>query len=368
MDEGSAATAVEGLHAVTLLVDQVDDDSKNLLSQSALLRGLELVTGDGWLALSGSTSSLAGLARAGPEVLPHTLAREVGVCLSRVTEKHQYWRTARGDITIDRPLVVGILNATPDSFSDGGKYLDCDSAVAHAESLIGSGADMIDLGGESTRPGRPDAVPAEEEWRRLRPVLERLARDFPALPLSVDTVKSEVADRSLDSGAWAVNDVSTLRLDPRIANVCAERGAGMILSHSRGSFSEMAGYEHAKYADVTSDTADELMAAVELAEGRGVMREQMVIDPGLGFAKTPEQNCEVLRGLPLLVSLGIPIMVGPSRKRFLGAITGRETLERDTATAAACVAAFIGGAYLFRVHDVARVKEALAVAEAVRSM
>jgi dihydropteroate synthase len=165
-----------------------------------------------------------------------------------------------------------------------------------------------------------------------------------------------------------VNDVSALRLDPRIAEVSADAGAGLILSHSRGSFSEMAGYDYATYSDVTRETANELMAAVALAEDCGVERKQIVIDPGLGFAKTPEQCEEVLRGLPILASLGLPVLVGPSRKRFLGTITGRETHDRDSATAAACVAAFLGGAYLFRVHDVARVKESLAVAEALRSI
>jgi dihydropteroate synthase len=226
---------------------------------------------------------------------------------------------------------------------------------------------MVDMGAESTRPGRPAVVPAEEEWQRLKPVLSELVRRHPTVPMSVDTVKAAVAERAVDAGAWAVNDVSALRLDPRIANVCAGSGAGLVLNHSRGSFSEMAGYEHAEYDDVTADVARELMVAVEVAEGRGVARDQIVLDPGLGFAKTPEQNWEVLRELPLLASLGLPVMVGPSRKRFLGAITGKNTADRDTATAAACVAAFLGGTYLFRVHDVERVKESLVVAEALRS-
>jgi len=367
VEEGSAASTAEGLHAITVLVDAVDDHSKDLLRQSALLRGLELVSGDGWIALSGSTARLAGLSRAGSDILPESLSRGLGACLRRVTDSYRTWRMGRGEVTVDGPIVVGILNVTPDSFSDGGKHLSPESAMVHAEHLIESGADIIDLGGESTRPGQPEAVSIDEEWQRLQPVLEQLAREHPALPLSVDTVKSVIAERALQAGAWVVNDVSALRFDPRIADVCTEFEAGLILNHSRGSFSEMAGYEHATYTDVTTETARELSVAAELAESKGVTREQMVIDPGLGFAKTPEQSCEVLRGLPLLASLGMPIMVGPSRKRFLGTITGRETGDRDTATAAACVAAFLGGAYLFRVHDVSRVKESLAVAEALRS-
>jgi dihydropteroate synthase len=368
MDEGDAISTARGLRVLTLLLDSLDDDSYDVLTRTAFLRGVDVVSGEGWVVLSGSTSRLAGLARAGADTLPELLAQELGACLRRVTEEHRTWRMERGSMTVDKPIVVGILNVTPDSFSDGGNYLDPDLAFSHAEELLEAGADMIDVGAESTRPGRPMTVPVEEEWQRLQQVLNRLARSFPSVPVSVDTVKSEIADRALDAGAWAVNDVSALRLDPRIAGVCADAGAGLILSHSRGSFSEMAGYDHASYGDVTIETANELLAAVELAEGSGVTREQIVIDPGLGFAKTPEQSCEVVRGLPLLASLGLPIMVGPSRKRFLGTITGRDTPDRDAATGAACVAAFFGGAYLFRVHDVVSVKESLAVAAALRSM
>ncbi len=368
IDDGSAAKTAEGLWPVTIFLDGVDDEPKRQLSETALLRGIELVSGDGWLALSGSMSRLAGLARAAPDVLPAPLAREVGACLRRLSDEHRTWRMERGQVNLDKPVVAGILNITPDSFSDGGKFLSPDSAMSHVDALIEAGADMIDLGGESTRPGLPDSVPVDEEWLRLGPVLDWIVREHSALPLSVDTVKSGIAKRALDAGAWAVNDVSALRLDSQVADVCAEFGAGLILNHSRGAFSEMASYEHATYSDVTAETARELLDAVRLAERAGVTREQIVIDPGLGFAKTPDQNCEVLRGLPLLTSLGLPIMVGPSRKRFLGEITGRDVVDRDGATAAACIAAFLGGAYLFRVHDVARVRESLAVAEALRSV
>ena len=368
MDEGRAISTAQGIRAVTLLFDSLDDDARDVLTRTALLRGLEAVSGDGWVMLSGSATRLAGLARAGPDILPESLTRELGAYLRGITDVHRTWHTARGPVAVDKPIVVGIVNVTPDSFSDGGEYLRPDAAVVHAEDLVEAGADMIDVGAESTGPGRPAAVPVEEEWQRLQPVLDGLVRGHPTVPVSVDTVKSVIAERALDTGVWAVNDVSALRLDVRIADLCAGYGAGLVLNHSRGSFSEMAGYEHATYEDVTTETAHELMAAVETAEGCGVTREQIVLDPGLGFSKTPEQNCEVLRGLPFMASLGMPIMVGPSRKRFLGAITGKDTPDRDTATAAACVAAFLGGAYLFRVHDVGRAKESLAVAEALRSM
>lgn len=277
------------------------------------------------------------------------------------------WHTARGPIALDKPMVVGIVNVTPDSFSDGGKYLDPREAVEHAGALVEAGADMIDIGAESTRPGCPEVVPPEVEWKRLQSVISEFVRQHPTVPLSVDTVKAAVAERALDAGVWVVNDVSTLREDPRIADVCAESGAGLILNHSRGSFQEMAGYEYAEYEDVVAEVASELLNAVHEAEGCGMERNQVVLDPGLGFSKTPDQNCEVLRGLPALVALGIPVMVGPSRKRFLGVITGKGVTDRDNATAAACVAAFFAGAYLFRVHDVATVKESLVVAETLRS-
>ncbi|UCF42101.1 MAG: dihydropteroate synthase [Gemmatimonadota bacterium] len=273
----------------------------------------------------------------------------------------------RGVLSLEQPAVVGILNVTPDSFSDGGRFLDAAAALEQAARLVAAGAHMLDVGAESTRPGRPEPVSVEEEWRRLEPVLHELTVRHPAVPVSVDTVKAETAARALAAGAWAVNDVSGLRLDPEVADVCAEHGAGLVLMHSRGSVSEMAGYEHATYDAVVDDVIRELEAAVEVALGRGVARERIVLDPGLGFSKRPEQNYAVLRGLPSLVALGRPVMVGPSRKRFLGAVTGGDVGERDAATATACAAACLGGASLFRVHAVQPVRDALAIAHAIRS-
>jgi dihydropteroate synthase len=275
------------------------------------------------------------------------------------------WELERGTIPLDQPVVVGILNVTPDSFSDGGRFLAPDAALHQAETLVADGADMLDLGAESTAPGA-EPVAAEEEWRRLEPVLRELVRRYPELPLSVDTVKGVTARRALELGAWAVNDVSGLRLDLSLAEACADHGAGLVLMHSRGTVSEMATYRHAEYGDVAADVVAELRRSVAAAEACGVPRARLVVDPGLGFAKTPEQSVDALRGLPALAALGCPVMVGPSRKRFLGALTGKDVAARDAATAAACVTAFWLGASLFRVHAVAPVKEALAVAHAVR--
>ncbi|MBI4420406.1 MAG: dihydropteroate synthase [Gemmatimonadetes bacterium] len=277
------------------------------------------------------------------------------------------WTTARGSVWLERPVVAGILNITPDSFSDGGRYLAPAAALRHVEEMLAQGADLIDLGAESTRPGRPEPVPPEEEWRRLEPVLHELAHRFAEVPVSVDTVKSVTARRALDTGAWAINDVSGLRLDPDIATACAAAGAGLVLMHSRGSVADMATYDHAAYDDVVGAVSRELEESVRIAEERGVGRQQLVVDPGLGFAKRPEHNYAVLAGLGRLEKLGLPIMVGPSRKRFLAAATGTDVADRDPATAATCVAAYLLGAGLFRVHNVALARQALDVAHAVRT-
>lgn len=275
------------------------------------------------------------------------------------------WRMRRGAVALDRPVIVGIVNVTPDSFSDGGRYLDPAEALAHAEALVAEGAAMLDLGAESTRP-HTTPVPEEEEWRRLEPLLIGLVLRFPEVPVSVDTVKPAVARRALEGGAWAINDVSGLRLDAGIADACAEHGAGLILMHSRGDVRTMATYQHATYRDVPGEICRELEPAVALAEQRGVPRERIVLDPGLGFSKTPEQSFEALAGLPALERLGLPVMIGPSRKRFLGAATGRVVAERDVATAAACAVGWLLGARLFRVHAVGPARDALAVAQATR--
>jgi dihydropteroate synthase len=273
----------------------------------------------------------------------------------------------RGTVALDRPVIVGIVNVTPDSFSDGGRYLDPEAAVAHAVRLVEEGADVLDIGAESTRPGRPEPVSAEEEWRRLVPVLDGIARRLPAFPVTVDTVKSETARRALDAGAWAVNDVAGLRLDLRIADACAAHGAGLVLMHSRGTVTDMATYDHAVYASVGEEVVAELARAAEAAAARGVDRAAVVLDPGLGFSKTPDQSFAAVAALPGLARLGYPIMIGPSRKRMLGAVTGREVHDRDVATAVACAVGYVLGARLFRVHAPAVVREALAVAHAVRS-
>ncbi len=365
MDESRAAAASRGLSPVALILDSLETAERDALVASAHRQGVECLTGENWALLAGSTARLAGLTRSGFATLPDQMASDLGAFLRHASERPHRWELARGSVPLDRPIVVGVLNVTPDSFSDGGQFLDPGAAVRHAAGMIASGADMLDLGAESTRPGRPDPVPAEEEWRRLSPVLSTIAARFPETPISIDTTKAETARRALDRGAWAINDVSGLRLDPGIAEVCARHGAGLILMHSRGPFAEMATYDHAHYDDVTIETMHELTDAVTRALEAGVRSEAIVVDPGLGFAKIPSHNFEVLRGLPALTALGFPVMVGPSRKRFLAAGPIDDLARRDAATASVCVAAYMLGASLFRVHAVDKVRHALDVASAL---
>jgi len=275
------------------------------------------------------------------------------------------WTTARGSIPIDRPVIFGILNVTPDSFSDGGKFLSPDAALAQADRLLTDGAHVLDVGGESTRPGN-EPVGTEAELARVLPVVEALVRRHPTVPVSVDTVKAEVARATLDAGASILNDVSAFRLEPAMAEVAARGGAGVILMHSRGSVSTMARLDHAEYApDVVSAVSAELGVALDRAIAAGVGPDHIVLDPGFGFAKTADQNLLLLDQLPALRILGRPLLVGPSRKRFLGSVTGRDVSQRDAATASACALAYERGARLFRVHNVAQTRDALAVAAAV---
>jgi len=269
-------------------------------------------------------------------------------------------------VPVQEPVLVGILNVTPDSFSDGGRFTAPDAALAQAERLLQDGAAILDLGGESTRPGRSSEVSQAEELRRVVPVIEALVREHPDLILSIDTVKAAVARAAVDAGAAIINDVSALRLDPGMAEVVASAGAGVVLMHSRGSILEIASYTHADYGgDVLGGVSAELHTAITRAIEAGVSPEAIVIDPGLGFSKTIEQNLVLLDQLSALQALGRPVLVGPSRKRFLGEVTGLPVEQRDPATATACAMAYERGARLFRVHDVARVRESLALARAV---
>jgi len=261
------------------------------------------------------------------------------------------------------PFVMGIVNATPDSFSDGGLFLDAGAAIAQALRLADEGADLVDVGGESTRPGAAP-VPDDEELGRVVPVIAALrARAFP-LPISIDTRKAAVARAALDAGADLVNDVSGLA-DPSLARVVAEAGAPIVLMHSRGTPEDM--QRRAVYGDVVQEVAAELEQALGRAAAAGIPRERTILDPGLGFAKTAEHNLVLLARLGELRALGRPILVGPSRKSFIGRIAGSAAPgDRLPGTLAAVTAAVVAGAELVRVHDVAAARQAALVAAAIR--
>ncbi len=263
------------------------------------------------------------------------------------------------------PVVVGILNVTPDSFSDGGDYVDPEAAAEHAAAMLDDGAGIIDVGGESTRPGA-DPVSPEEEARRVVPVIERIVAARPGAVISVDTYRSSTAAAALEAGAGIVNDVTALRGDPRMAAVVAEVGCPVVLMHMQGEPKTM--QSEPRYADVVREVGDFLRSRAEHAVEAGVRRENVVVDPGIGFGKTVDHNLALLRNLKSVVDLGFAVLVGASRKRFIGSITGvEEAAERVFGTVATTVLAYERGATLFRVHDVRANCEALAVAEAVVS-
>jgi dihydropteroate synthase len=261
-----------------------------------------------------------------------------------------------------RCVVMGVLNVTPDSFSDGGRYLDRQDAITHGVEMHERGADLIDVGGESTRPGAHRVEPAEE-IARVVPVIRSLVAA--GVPVSVDTMRAAVASAALEAGASIVNDVSGGLADPEMASVVAAAGVPYVLMHWRGHSTEMDSL--AQYDDVVSDVRDELLQRVEAAMAAGVAESSIVLDPGLGFAKLGDHNWELLQRLDELVELGFPVLVGASRKRFLGTLLGdRPPDGREDATAAVSALAAFNGAWGVRVHDVDRTLDAVAVAGAWR--
>jgi dihydropteroate synthase len=259
--------------------------------------------------------------------------------------------------------VIGIVNVTPDSFSDGGLFLDSERAITHGRELAAQGAEILDVGGESTRPGAA-AVSAGEELARVGPVIEALAAgNGTAAEVSIDTSKLQVAQAALDAGARIVNDVTALGTDPEIAGLCADRAAGLVLTHMKGTPRTM--QRSPTYGDVVDDVRAFLEHRMGLAVREGLSERRIWLDPGIGFGKTVEHNLELVRRLGELRELGRPIVVGTSRKSFIGKITGRDVDKRLGGTIASNVLALAAGAEIFRVHDVAEARQALAVAEAI---
>ncbi|HUL04055.1 MAG TPA: dihydropteroate synthase [Gemmatimonadales bacterium] len=361
-DAGPAWLAATGVQPLLVLLEEITESEREGLVHWGARAGADVLTGPGWALVGTAASRLAPLAR--PDRVPELLAGlapEIARFLSGYAEPPREWAIGGGAaLRVDRPVLIGVVNVTPDSFSDGGRFNAVEAAVAHAERLKADGCDLLDVGGESTRPGAV-RVAESEERERVVPVIAELVRRGLG-PISVDTRKGEVARAAIGAGAAVVNDVSGGAFDPALLGVAARAGVGVILMHMRGTPETMDGL--ATYADVAVEVAGELRAAAGRAEEAGVDRERIVLDPGFGFAKTSAHNFRLLDELAAVVGLGYPVAIGPSRKRFLGAATGRPVDDRDRATAVACALAWERGARLFRVHDVTLAREALSVANA----
>lgn len=269
------------------------------------------------------------------------------------------WRLRTRTIDLSRGALIGVLNVTPDSFSDGGMYVDSEAAIAHGLSMTDQGAAVVDVGGESTRPGSAP-VPVEVELGRVLPVVEGLAQE--GIAVSIDTWKPEVAEAALHSGAEIVNDVRACR-ESGMAELVAEAGCGVIMMHMQGTPRDM--QLEPSYDDVVSEVAEFLKARMDVVAGAGLSQDHIAIDPGIGFGKNLEHNLELIRSLSRLAGLA-PVVLGASRKTFLGTLTGLEDpAERDLATAVITVVGFLNGARVFRVHDVAGSQQALAIGVAI---
>jgi dihydropteroate synthase len=271
------------------------------------------------------------------------------------------WELSRRSLSLERPLVMGILNVTPDSFSDGNRFFGLDQAVERALELESEGADIIDIGGESTRPNAP-AVDLAQELERVIPVIKALAGRL-QVPISVDTYKAGVARAACAAGAEIVNDVSGLFFDPAMAQAVAEADAGLVVMHTRGTPDEMQANTH--YADLVHEVKEYLLASLALARDAGIPASRIAIDPGLGFGKSVAGNLELIRRLSEFTPMGLPILVGPSRKSFIGKVLGDSGRDRTFGTAATVAVSVLNGASILRVHDVAAMRDVALVARAL---
>ncbi|MBN2233240.1 MAG: dihydropteroate synthase [Deltaproteobacteria bacterium] len=299
---------------------------------------------------------------------PFSLARlgeQIRAVLDHYDGREPQPFTCRGlDVDLrQRTLIMGTLNVTPDSFSDGNRFFTADRALEHARRMIDEGADIIDIGGESTRPGSR-AVDADEEIGRVEPVIADLRREWPDIPISIDTCKSGVAGAAVTAGADMINDISGGRIDPAILAVAAQTGARLCLMHMQSTPETMQREPH--YDDVVAEILAELQEMVNRAVAAGVARERIIIDPGIGFGKTLEHNLTIMRCLGEFHSLGLPVLLGTSRKSFIGRITGREVDDRLAGTLATLAHAVAKGVQIVRVHDVAAARDAVRMMEAIR--
>lgn len=360
---GGLAVRLEGLSQA----------AANILKQTALICGADcavnrdVITGRirrSDAVLFGTARQLRSVAQrlSGQPSCAARLAGEIDLAVARATGRKLSWRVGNRLFKLSQRVhLMGVVNVTPDSFSDGGRYLEPEAAVEHALKLEGEGADIIDIGAESTRPGSRPVEPAEQ-IRRLRPVLRRLSREC-RVPLSVDTMSSRVAGFAAREGVAAVNDVSGFSADPAMARTVARAGMSCVLVHIKGRPRTM--QRRPVYRDLMAEIVGGLALAVSRAESAGIDRNRIAVDPGIGFGKTFAHNHEILRRLSELRTLGLPVLAGVSRKAFIGELTGGDPANRLEGTIAACLAAVMGGARVLRVHDVAAVRRALAVFEAI---
>lgn len=345
----------------------------NILKQEMLSLGGDAAVARGTVACSinetdviliGTDKQLLQLCtklKAQPFGLP-ALAAELDTLLGNIKQAPKRWVTSRRELSLERPLIMGILNLTPDSFSDGGRFIDPERAVEHALLMESEGADIIDIGGESTRPGAPP-VHAAEESARIIPVIKRLSEVL-RCAISVDTWKSVVADNALSAGAEIINDISGFNFDPQMATVAARSGAAAVLMHTRGKPDEM--QRQTGYADLMAEIVTGLHSSVSQALKAGVELERIAIDPGIGFGKDASGNMQILRRLSELTGMGLPILIGTSRKSFIGKILKQESAsERLFGTAATVALSVANGAQILRVHDVRAMREVADVAHAI---
>lgn len=373
VDPAGIAKMLPKLGQQALLIKNVRAVAANILKQEMLSLGGDAAVARGTVACSvsatdvlliGNHKQLIGLC----EKLKQQPFGLKQTSESLATHLHQHrpshWQTSRRRIELDHPLIMGILNVTPDSFSDGGKFTDIEYAVDHALQLEAEGADLIDIGGESTRPGAP-AVSENEERDRVVPVIRALEGKL-SIPISVDTWKSSVADAALSAGAEIINDISGLSFDPALAEIAARHHAGLVLMHTRGIPQDM--QRNTNYADLMGEVTAFLQNAARTALDAGVLPDQIAIDPGICFAKDLSGNLELLQRLSELHCLGYPLLVGTSRKSFIGTVLHHNTpTDRLFGTAATVSVAVCHGAQILRVHDVAAMRDVAIMTQAIQN-
>lgn len=359
---------------INILLEEQPCKIANILKQEMLSLGGDAAVARGSVACSveatdvlimGTLKQLSSLAaKIGKQPFGlNLIAHDISEIIKNVGLKRFVWKTSRRKIVLgEQTKIMGILNVTPDSFSDGGIFFSTEKAVERGVQMAEEGADMIDVGGESTRPGSV-AVPVHVELKRVIPVIKGLVKKV-KIPVSIDTKKARVAKEAVDAGAEIINDVSALNADKKMAGMAAQTKAGLVLMHMRGNPASMQD-GNLGYDDLMGEITNYLNGSIHKAMQAGVKKESMVVDPGIGFGKTFTDNYKIICNLAELKILGLPILIGPSRKSFIGKITGDEPSERIAGTAASVAAAIMKGCHIVRVHDVAVMKKVAAVADAI---